>query len=58
MGNKNLQTDNCPCKKTDCQRWGQCDICREYHYSKRKKTFCERKKYLKSIGEFNRISAS
>jgi hypothetical protein len=48
----------CPCKKKDCPRWGQCDICREYHYGKGKKPFCERKKYLKSIGTLNGINPS
>lgn len=47
MEYNNQQAEDCHCKKTDCLRWGQCDICCEYHYSKGKKPFCERKRFLK-----------
>jgi hypothetical protein len=46
---KSIRKEDCPCKKTDCPRWGLCGICREYHYAKGKKPFCERKKYLKIL---------
>ncbi|NIM91488.1 MAG: hypothetical protein GTO17_11135 [Candidatus Aminicenantes bacterium] len=34
MDYNNLQMEYCPCKKTECYRWGSCEICREYHYDK------------------------
>lgn len=58
MEYNNLQTEYCPCKKTECPRWGRCEICREYHYNKGKKPYCERKKYLKNIGALMGISTS
>ncbi len=45
--NNFLGAESCPCKKTDCPRYRLCDTCRVYHYRKRKKPFCERKKYLR-----------
>lgn len=36
---------DCPCKRTKCERHGQCDICREHHKLKKKTLpYCERMK--------------
>jgi hypothetical protein len=41
MENKN---DNCPCKRTKCERYGDCIACKEHHNTSDKKllTACER----------------
>lgn len=35
---------NCPCKKTKCERHGNCDACRAYHARSKRKRPCERTK--------------
>lgn len=35
---------NCPCKKTKCERHGNCDACRAYHAESKRKRPCERAK--------------
>lgn len=35
---------NCPCKKTKCERHGNCDACRAYHTGSKRKRPCERTK--------------
>ena len=33
---------DCPCKKTKCERHGQCEVCREHHKLKKKiLPYCE-----------------
>lgn len=34
----------CPCKKTKCERHGNCDACRAYHAGSKRKRPCERAK--------------
>ncbi len=36
---------NCPCKKTKCERYGNCDACRAYHSESKRKRPCERTKH-------------
>jgi hypothetical protein len=38
--------ENCPCKRTECERHGNCTACREHHSSLKGKslTYCERLK--------------
>lgn len=33
---------NCPCKKTKCERHGNCDACLAYHTGSKRKCACER----------------
>lgn len=35
---------NCPCKRTKCERYGNCNACREHHNDKKSLTFCDRLK--------------
>ena len=40
-----MNNTNCPCKRTKCERHGDCDKCREYHHNKHSKkslTRCEK----------------
>ncbi len=37
---------NCPCKKTKCERYGNCDACRAYHSESKRKRPCERSNYV------------
>ncbi len=34
--------ETCPCRKTDCERYKQCDECKENHYAKGGLPACER----------------
>ena len=36
------QAVDCPCPKAKCERHGDCEPCREYHYAKGKLPYCER----------------
>lgn len=42
MENINIQ---CSCPKTDCERYGNCEECKDFHFSKGKKPHCLRKKH-------------
>ena len=33
---------NCPCKRIKCERYGNCDECREHHNNKKSLIFCDR----------------
>lgn len=33
---------NCHCKRTKCERYGNCDACREHHNNKKSLTYCDR----------------
>lgn len=33
---------DCPCKRTHCERHGNCAACREYHKTKKYPAVCER----------------
>ncbi|NLU24082.1 MAG: GNAT family N-acetyltransferase [Clostridiales bacterium] len=37
-----LKRADCPCKRTHCQRHGDCIACREHHAGKRNPVFCRR----------------
>lgn len=39
--NKYLNID-CPCKRTNCERYGKCDECRAHHHGKNSLTKCEK----------------
>lgn len=42
----------CPCKRTSCERHGDCERCREYHHSKssgKALTRCEKLKKRNSV---------
>jgi hypothetical protein len=34
--------ENCVCKNVTCERYRQCDACREYHYARQGLPACER----------------
>lgn len=34
--------NNCPCKKKNCERHGDCEACRAYHAESKRKRPCER----------------
>lgn len=36
--------EDCPCKKKNCKRHGDCDACRAYHAKSKRKRPCEREK--------------
>ena len=36
------EANNCPCKKTKCPRYGNCEACKRYHYGKQELPKCER----------------
>ena len=42
-----FQGDRCPCKKTDCERHGDCAACMAHHHDPQHetKTECDRLKY-------------
>ncbi|WP_230741898.1 hypothetical protein [Methanooceanicella nereidis] len=35
---------DCPCPKTQCERHGYCDVCKEFHIAKGSLAFCLRPK--------------
>ncbi|MGN1443656.1 MAG: hypothetical protein ACI4XE_07390 [Acutalibacteraceae bacterium] len=42
-----MQNENCPCKRTKCERYGKCDECRAHHRSmsgRKALTKCEKRK--------------
>lgn len=41
MGMDNI---NCPCKRTKCERYGNCDACREHHKNLKSSPWCDRQK--------------
>lgn len=38
----NTDNKDCPCKSINCVRHGNCEECKEYHYSKDSLPTCER----------------
>ncbi|ERI66899.1 hypothetical protein HMPREF1548_05246 [Clostridium sp. KLE 1755] len=45
MGEKDMENADCPCKRTKCIRYGNCDACREHHHCPERNTLtaCERR---------------
>lgn len=41
---ENVQQENCPCKRINCPRHGDCAACREHHHASSRKplTRCEK----------------
>ena len=39
-----MNNKNCPCKRIKCERYGNCNACREHHKNKKSLTFCDRLK--------------
>lgn len=39
-----MKNIDCPCKRTKCERYGNCDACREHHKNKKSFAFCDRLK--------------
>ena len=39
-----MNKEDCPCKKKNCERHGDCDACRAYHAESKRKRPCEREK--------------
>lgn len=39
-----MNSENCPCKRTKCERHGDCEACRIHHHTDKRKalTACER----------------
>ena len=53
----------CPCKKVKCDRYGNCDECKKYHYNKNSRkslTRCEKlkKKEQKKANRKNKRNIS
>lgn len=34
--------EKCPCKKTSCERYKNCEACKEYHSTRKRPPYCER----------------
>jgi len=41
---KLYQGENCPCKYTNCERYGKCKECIAFHHNKGEQTYCEKLK--------------
>lgn len=39
-----MKNIDCTCKRTKCERYGNCDACREHHKNKKSFAFCDRLK--------------
>lgn len=38
-----MNTENCPCKRINCERHGNCAACKAYHQTRRKSpAYCEK----------------
>jgi len=38
-----MKKKDCPCKKKNCPRYGDCEACRAFHAASKRKLPCERK---------------
>ena len=58
--NQVMINENCPCKKRDCSRHGDCEVCRSYHIASRSKKsiYCERKILLRKFRKGDETAVS